>query len=305
MFETQLRKIVQSGQLFTNINDAIDNLTITNPGIDHIDSLNPNIDRAKLYAENLIKKIKLNNENFSIKVLGIDQVNDILELRSEMFGLINNEDIYRQEENEKEIIGYYCSSEGITIGIYHIETLIAYGILALPIKESAGNFARLRKFRITDRFNCARLASCMVKANWQGHGLHHILLNLRLAIAKELNKSLVWAVLSLKNPVSRHNLFQSNFKLIWIGLIGGLWRQIMANVNLSTFHFDYRIPKNSGYNENANSTYIKQENGDELNNALLVPVNLVDKQLQLLHSEYIGCKQYYLNGVENILFKPF
>ena len=77
--------------------------------------------------------------------------------------------------------------QGLIVGLFDAEELIAYGALTLPAPGEPRH-ADVLALPPGERDNIAHLASAMVRGDWRGRGLHHCLIAWRQSLAQSLRR---------------------------------------------------------------------------------------------------------------------
>lgn len=163
----------------------------------------------------------LDRRDVQTRLLDPTDVDRVLVFRDAIIAGLRHPDLYRRETDERDFVAAHCGVAGETVGVFarssEGERLVAYAMLGLPDADAADNMAHLIKASAPDRARTAHLAGCMVLPEWRGNGLQKALLLARMALARTRQRSLLFAMVSPHNHVSRRNLMGEGLHLVWAG----------------------------------------------------------------------------------------
>lgn len=152
-------------------------------------------------------------------------------LRNEVLASLPNPDLYVREADEPSFLKSHIDrarSGGEAIGVFDGGRLAAYGMLSLPLAHDPDNLGCFLGYEPEQLAKTAHLASCMVSPAYRGRQLQRFLLSARMSLAMERGRDVCIAMVSLLNHNSRANLLREGLRVVWVGEIGGVQRQLMA-----------------------------------------------------------------------------
>ncbi|HSV46942.1 MAG TPA: hypothetical protein VLJ58_14235 [Ramlibacter sp.] len=169
---------------------------------------------------------------FELRLLAPAHTDSLMALREEVLGRLPDPDLYVREEHERDFVAAHLAgragAQGETIGAFDGARLIGYAMLGLPAAHDAANLGRLLPQAAGRLGEVAHIASCMVLESCRGHGLQRVLLGARLLLAQAHGRSFCAGMVSLHNHASRRNLMREGLRIVHVGEVAGLRRQIMA-----------------------------------------------------------------------------
>lgn len=169
--------------------------------------------------------------SYQLKLLALPDVAAILSLRGEVLDQLEHPDLYVREEDEPAFVRSHVAGHpaciGDTIGMFDGDQLIAYAMLGLP-ETQADSLARYLQLPGRSLGDVAQLTSCMVLPSYRGRGLQRTLLRARFSLARAYGRTVCVAMVSLHNHASRLNLLRSGLRVLHVGVVDGLQRQLMV-----------------------------------------------------------------------------
>lgn len=163
----------------------------------------------------------------SLRVLASDDFTAWVGLRDEVIAGLAHPDMYVREADEAAFFARNSPPQGQCIGVFLADELVAYAMVGMPGADAADNLGAVIGLLPSRHSWVSHLASCMVRAPWRGYQLQALLLKLRCALAQAYQRPLCLAMVSLHNPVSRHNLLSQGMWIAWTGMIDGLRRHVL------------------------------------------------------------------------------
>lgn len=150
-----------------------------------------------------------------------------MDVRNDVIAGLAHPDMYVREADEAAFFVQHSPPQGQCIGVFLGQELAAYAMVGMPGADDVDNLGAVIGLP-SDSHGCvSHLASCMVRKPWRGHQLQALLLKLRCALAEAYQRPLCLAMVSLHNPVSRHNLLSHGMWIAWTGMIDGLRRHVL------------------------------------------------------------------------------
>lgn len=162
-----------------------------------------------------------------LQVLSPDDFTAWVGLRDEVIASLAHPDMYVREDNEAAFLAQHSPPRGQSIGVFLNGELAAYAMVGMPGADDADNLGAVIGLPPASLSCVSHLASCMVRRPWRGCQLQGLLLKLRCALAQAYQRPLCLAMVSLHNPVSRHNLLANGMWIAWTGVINGLRRHVL------------------------------------------------------------------------------
>lgn len=167
-----------------------------------------------------------------LRLLGVDDASAVLQLRDEVLRQLEHPDLYVREADETAFVQQHLAGHagcrGETIGVYDDGRLVAYAMLGLPGSADADHLGQHIPLGDRSLDDVAQLASCMVRPSHRGHGLQRTLLAARFSLAQAQGRPVCVAMVSLHNHASRHNLMRAGLRIVHVGEVLGLRRQLVA-----------------------------------------------------------------------------
>jgi GNAT superfamily N-acetyltransferase len=215
-----------------------------------------------------------------ITLLNQTHISQIMHLREQVLAKLVHAEYYIREQDEYGFVKQHCGNKGETFGIFFNRKLIAYASLGFHSTLDKVNLGCITGLAPYLYDQVSQLASCMVAPDFQGLGLHKVLIKKRLALAHAKGHPHCLSVVSPQNLPSRHNLLQCGFHIQWVGELAGL----------STQHILY---------------YNARQTMPRLALHLTQSVNMLDisRQKQLLQQGYQGYANDRLDA-QTLLFAP-
>jgi GNAT superfamily N-acetyltransferase len=168
---------------------------------------------------------------FSIRFLTPSDLGALIDLREEVLRQLETPDLYVREDDEggfvRSHVAGHDETAGDTIGVFDGPQLVAYAMLGLP-PDDMTNMGQLLDLRDRPPHLVSHLSSCMVRAPYRGQGLQRILLRARFSLARAYGRPICVAMVSLRNHPSRRNLMRTGLRILYVGTIHGLQRQLLA-----------------------------------------------------------------------------
>ncbi len=164
-----------------------------------------------------------------LQVLSPDDFAAWVGLRDEVIAGLAHPDMYVREADEAAFFARHLPPCGQCIGVFLDGELAAYAMVGMPGADDADNLGAVIGLPPASLSCVSHLASCMVRRPWRGHQLQRLLLQLRCALAQAYQRPLCLAMVSLHNPVSRHNLLANGMWIAWTGVIDGLRRHVLQS----------------------------------------------------------------------------
>jgi GNAT superfamily N-acetyltransferase len=169
---------------------------------------------------------------YEMRLLHTGQAPAVRALREEVFAQLEHPDLYVREDDEDAFIAQHLpgheACRGETIGVFDGAQLVAYAMLGLPVRDDPHHLGRSIPLGARTLDDVAHLASCMVHPAHRGHGLQRRLLTARFSLAQAQHRPLCVAMASLHNHASRHNLMRAGLRIVHVGHVMGLERQLLA-----------------------------------------------------------------------------
>lgn len=179
---------------------------------------------------------------FTLRLLGLQDLPELLHLRNGVLAQLPNPDLHMREPDEVDYLrahllplgsaGFVKNGKpmerGEILGVFEQGVLVAYGMLGLPLAEADDNLGLFLPIAPAQLGKVAHIAGCMVQAKVRGLGLHRMLVAARLALAQLHDRSVCASRVSLHNHASRRNMQKKAMRIAWVGDIHGLKRQIMG-----------------------------------------------------------------------------
>ena len=200
--------------------------------------------------------------------LSLGDLNDVLELRAEVFSKLENPDFIHPEEHDVEFIKDHLGRLGSSVGVFHGKTLIAFASIAFPLRAQVGCcWLNDEGWKITE--DVGIFQNSMVLKSYEGRGLQKFLISWRLKEADNALKTTIWALTSIGNYRSWGNFLKFGFR------VKGIIRfEDPIFGSLERFGLDY-LP---------NCRL-------EPNSECLTPINEVDQISYYLNQGYIGTER--------------
>jgi hypothetical protein len=189
------------------------------------------MDRPSI-APTLREADRLRLGDFALRLLQPADVPAVLALRNEVLASLDHPDLYVREDDELGFVRGHVAGHpecaGETIGMFDGDELIAYAMLGLPAAEGSDNLGRRIPLGSRAPSQVAHLASCMVRQRYRGHALQRTLLAARFSLAQAHGRPVCVAMVSLHNHASRRNLMRAGLRILHVGDLDGLQRQLVA-----------------------------------------------------------------------------
>jgi GNAT superfamily N-acetyltransferase len=180
--------------------------------------------------------------NLRMRLLTLDDLADVFDLREEVLAQLDHPDIYVREEDESAFVrlhlGGHAECRGETIGVFDGSRLVGYAMLGFPDTNSRDNLGNHIELGSRSGADVSHIASCMVRPEQRGHGLQRSLLAARFSLAQSQGRPLCIAMGSLHNHVGRRNLLREGMRITSVGTVAGLRRQLFAIDLVHPWEFD-------------------------------------------------------------------
>jgi GNAT superfamily N-acetyltransferase len=169
---------------------------------------------------------------FELRLLSSFHLEGVMALREQVLAQLPDADLYVREHDERGFVaahlGGMAGAQGETIGAFDGDRLIGYAMLGLPAPGDPDNLG-LHLPQAAGRLGqVAHIASCMVLPECRGHGLQRVMLGARLLLAQAHGRTICAGMVSLHNHASRRNLMREGLRIMHVGQVAGLQRQILA-----------------------------------------------------------------------------
>lgn len=198
-----------------------------------------NSDQISLFLE---KSQNRHSGRFSLRLLGLHDLPELLHMRNEILAQLPNPDLHMREPDEIDYLRAHLAplgepgavkngkplERGEIIGTFDSNGLVAYGMLGLPFADAEDNLGRFLPIAPAEHGKVAHIAGCMVREQVRGQGLHRMLVSARMALAQMHDRPVCAARVSLYNHASRRNMQKKGMRIAWVGDILGLKRQILG-----------------------------------------------------------------------------
>ncbi|WP_084536529.1 hypothetical protein [Azospirillum halopraeferens] len=135
------------------------------------------------------------------RLLGPGDADAMRRLRADVIAGLTDPDHYRVAGEVGDFVADHLGRCGMTAGLFAGGDLVAYGSLGLPGPGDA-NRGRDLPLPEAELPLVAHMASCMIRADHRGLGLHHRLIGWRLALADGLGRRHVLTTVSPRNHQS-------------------------------------------------------------------------------------------------------
>ncbi len=169
------------------------------------------------------------------RLMTLQDIETLLDFRQQIFLTLPKEfrftdpDCEDVSRAELDWAHTYLGHHGVTMGVFHKSTLIAYASLLLPGAEAGDEISQRLGLSNRDIERSAHMASCMVAEDFRGLGLQSKLLTWRLQMALMAGRSLIVAMTACGNLYSLRNMFNLGMSIRWIGeLKPHRWWQILV-----------------------------------------------------------------------------
>lgn len=170
--------------------------------------------------------------HYQLRLLSRRDASLVLALREDVLSRLEHPDLYVREDDEAAFVAQHlpghAACRGETIGVFEGAQLVAYAMLGLPADDDPHHLGTHISRGDRSLGQVSHLASCMVDAAHRGHGLQRRLLAARFSLAQAQGRPLCVAMVSLHNHASRHNLMRAGLRIVHVGEVMGLRRQLVA-----------------------------------------------------------------------------
>lgn len=159
-------------------------------------------------------------------------------LRQRVIATLDDPDHYRIAGEHGDFVLDHLNTKGITVGLFQDDRLVAFGALGLPGPADVNRGQDL-PLPATELPKVAHLSSAMVDPALRGHGLHHRMIDWRLAVAQRIGRHHALTTVSPRNHCSWGHLAAHGIhpkRLIDVG--GGLMRLLVHRDALTLPVFD-------------------------------------------------------------------
>lgn len=148
-------------------------------------------------------------------------------LRHRVIETLDDPDHYRVAGEHGDFVADHLNTHGVTVGLFQDGRLVAYGALGLPGPDDV-NRGRDLPLPDAELPRVAHLSSAMVDPNLRGRGLHHRMIDWRLAVADAIGRRHALTTVSPRNHrswghLAAHGVYPK--RLIDVG--GGLLRLLV------------------------------------------------------------------------------
>jgi GNAT superfamily N-acetyltransferase len=170
--------------------------------------------------------------HYQLRLLSVCDAPLVQVLRDDVLSRLEHPDLYVREPDEAAFVAEHLPGHalcrGETIGVFDGTQLVAYAMLGLPAADDPHHLGMHIPHGGRALGQVAHLASCMVHPGHRGQGLQRRLLAARFSLAQAQGRPLCVAMVSLHNHASRHNLMRAGLRIVHVGDVTGLKRQLVA-----------------------------------------------------------------------------
>lgn len=163
------------------------------------------LDARSLAADVLASHAEGLPRQLEARLLASQDLDALFALRAAVLAQLDDPDHYRPENEPEGFVQGHLDRLGLSIGLFHGLSLVAYGALGLPSAEDR-NLGCDAGLPVAELAEVAHLASAMVQPGFRGQNLHRWLTGVRLALAEALGRRHVFSTISPLNHVSWGNL---------------------------------------------------------------------------------------------------
>ncbi len=169
-------------------------------------------------------KTSVNKSDLTVKVLSMDDIQDILDIQEEAFCAM--QDSANLRRNTPETFGVCFEEPSVALGVYHEEKMIAFGMLYCA-GEDEENLGRSLDTPI-DLMSVANVKVIIVRPAYRGNGLQRYLISLLESHAVKNGYKVLMATVSPDNEYSMNNFLALGYKCVKVlKKYGGLQRALL------------------------------------------------------------------------------
>ncbi|WP_042701460.1 hypothetical protein [Azospirillum sp. B506] len=144
-------------------------------------------------------------DGLTVRLMELADSSRLADFRVRVVSMLEDPDHYRMVGEIGDFVADHLGCGGLTAGIFRKGALVAYGALGLP---ADGDANRGRDLDLPEAELCrvAHLSSAMVDPGERGRGLHHRLIDWRIAVAEALGRRHLVTTVSARNHRSWSHL---------------------------------------------------------------------------------------------------
>ncbi|VVE47518.1 hypothetical protein PIN31115_04469 [Pandoraea iniqua] len=166
---------------------------------------------------------------FRIRLLGEDHIKPILSLRQRVIGSLSYSQPMPNESaaGEESFVRRHCGAEGEALGVFDGHDLVACAMLGLPSQDDVRQFSPGDD--VTAPESTCYLGACIIRPDYNGHGLQRALISSRLALAHMLGRDQCLTSISVHNHHGRQDMLAEGLQIVGVTHSGDEPRQILKS----------------------------------------------------------------------------
>ncbi len=168
--------------------------------------------------------MKISYDEITIKELGYDNLDELMDVQEETFASL--EDASSLRRNTKETFAVCFAKPSVAYGVYYNGEMIAFGML-----YCAGDTDENLGLSLDEKVDLSKVANVkitVVRPNYRGNGLQRYLIKILEEHAKENGYTICMATAAPDNKYSMDNFYLSGYKCVKVlKKYGGLERALL------------------------------------------------------------------------------
>jgi len=126
--------------------------------------------------------------------------------------------LFRLFGGAERFLADHLGARGQSLGVFEHDDLVAYGSVTRPAVDDLDNYAGDLGWTPDRAARVALLSAAMVHPSCRARGLHRLLIDSRIELARSLGAPELLVRAAPANAVSRRTLLSHGFIVVWLGV---------------------------------------------------------------------------------------